>query len=478
MMPSIVSRIARHEWRSLVADRTLWTLVPLLLGLVGYGLFNGISWVRGQERTLAAARHDQDETTTRSQETIRAIEAEGREVPPWLDPRMPSVAGKNGLATMPPAPLAALTIGQSDLYPFYFKVSTASRQTFLQNDEIENPLNLLAGRFDLAFVIVFLLPLAILAVSYNLLAAEKEQGLLPLLLAQPIRLAQLVSGKVLVRAAIVIGVPAAVMLIGALAAAHGDPNAVLWRLALWLVIIVAYEAFWFALAVLVNLLGRSSAANALVLAGAWLALVLVVPSLVAIGVTALYPMPSRVELIQAVRDASNDTQRRGTALLTKYYGDHPELMPQSGLDLNDYAIRGFLIQRLIEKSIDPVMTRFDVQLARQQRLVDRLRFLSPAIVVQQALNDVAGTSTARQLHFVTQVKTFHEEWRAWFEPRVFRRIVLTAADHDAVPRFSFQEEPSHAILGRVAWGLAGLLIPLAVVIVAATRALGRFSVVA
>jgi hypothetical protein len=62
-------------------------------------------------------------------------------------------------AMLPPAPLTPLAIGQSDLLPYYFKVSTDARETMLAATEIENPQRLLAGRFDLAFVAVFLYPL-------------------------------------------------------------------------------------------------------------------------------------------------------------------------------------------------------------------------------------------------------------------------------------------------------------------------------
>ena len=70
--------------------------------------------------------------------------------------------------------------------------------------EIENPNRLLAGRFDLAFVIVFLYPLLILTLSYNMLSAEQEQGTLALTLSQPVSLRTLVSGKVLLRALVLL----------------------------------------------------------------------------------------------------------------------------------------------------------------------------------------------------------------------------------------------------------------------------------
>ena len=103
-----------------------------------------------------------------------------------------------------PGPLAALAVGQGDLYPYYFKMTNRSKQTFINNDEIENPTNLLAGRFDLGFVTVFLFPLLILAMSYNLISAEREQGTLAMALAQPVRLRTLAMGKAAFRAAVVL----------------------------------------------------------------------------------------------------------------------------------------------------------------------------------------------------------------------------------------------------------------------------------
>src|SRR4030095_593469 len=100
--------------------------------------------------------------------------------------------------------LSALSVGQSDLYPYYFKVSRQSKQTFVTNDEIENPTNLLAGRFDLSFVIIYLLPLLILALSYNLISAEREQGTLAMMMSQPVALRSFVAGKVGLRGIVVL----------------------------------------------------------------------------------------------------------------------------------------------------------------------------------------------------------------------------------------------------------------------------------
>ena len=62
------------------------------------------------------------------------------------------------------------------------------------------PSHLLTGSFDLAFVIVYLYPLMLLALSYNILSGEQEQGTLALTAASSARLTTVLAGKLMVRA--------------------------------------------------------------------------------------------------------------------------------------------------------------------------------------------------------------------------------------------------------------------------------------
>src|SRR3546814_8041051 len=64
---------------------------------------------------------------------------------------------------------------------------------------------LLSGQFDLAFVLVYMFPLFIFAISFNMLSVERDQGTLRMLLSQPLKLPHLVLAKTLVRAGFIIG---------------------------------------------------------------------------------------------------------------------------------------------------------------------------------------------------------------------------------------------------------------------------------
>ncbi|MEJ7658781.1 MAG: hypothetical protein WKG07_03710 [Hymenobacter sp.] len=58
-------------------------------------------------------------------------------------------------------------------------------------------MKLLVGNFDLAFVLVYLLPLFVIALGYGLLAGEQESGVLPLLRVQAASVRRLLLGKLL-----------------------------------------------------------------------------------------------------------------------------------------------------------------------------------------------------------------------------------------------------------------------------------------
>jgi ABC-2 type transport system permease protein len=472
-------RLASFEWRLLRADATLRIFAVILTLLTGYGVYNGRQWVRFQEGTIARvldeeasrfALHRADVMRAANGDTARAIQF-------WASPAATSRAGTTLLtryAILPPAALGAFAVGQSDLYPYYTRVSTRTKQTFMVNDEIENPVNLMAGRFDLAFVTIYLLPLLILALSYNVVSAEREQGTLDLTLSQPVDGRRVILTKLLVRAVIVLGAVLTLQVIGAFASGTevSDPGA-LQRLEMWGVVVMLYAAFWFALGLVVNAYGRSSATNAVILLTAWLAVVVVVPSLYNGIITTTHPSPSRVELTTALRAATNEANEKGTVLLQKYYLDHPEMMGGGDADMNDFAARSIAVQEAVEEEMGPALADFDRRLLAQQQLTDRFRYVSPALAVQAALFDLSGTSVHRYQAYQEQLDAFHRSWREWFIPRVFAKSRMQPEDVEGLPQFRFTEELAGVVAARVFPTLLGLLLPTVLLaLVATTRMRG------
>ncbi|MBM3780452.1 MAG: DUF3526 domain-containing protein [Acidobacteria bacterium] len=457
----MLARIIRHEWQMLKADAVLWVIVAIVGSAIAYGVWNGTRWVHFQEGAIEAARSEERVRFDRLTAQLEKVAA-GERVSPFADPRSPSNLGSRlaaKVAVLPPAPLGALTVGQSDLLPSYVRVSTESREAVLASTEVESPLRLLTGRFDLAFVVVYLVPLLVLALAYSMVSGEKEQGTLSMVLAQPVSLGTLVAAKVVVRAAallvIIVGLGLGTLLMTGVSLADAATRE---RLLWWVASVAAYMGLWFAIALVGVSLGRGSAATATLLAGLWLLLVVIVPSALTLGVQQLYPVPSRVALVQATRVASDEANAQGARLLAAYYEDHPELATGDAEQaMTDFNVVRLAVNDDIEKRVRPVVAQFDEQLSSQQALVERFRVLSPALVVYEALSDLSGSGQQRHRHFVSQVSGFHDEWRRFFTQKVVAKTPV--ADLSSLPTFTYSEEPSSALRARMMATLATLLVP-------------------
>ena len=469
-----VRTVLRHEARLLGADRPMVVALCLFAVLFAYALANGVAWVSKSERTVEAVRAGEAERASALVEELERIAAGAEPSSPFRDPRAPNVLGGNRgarTAVLEPGPLAALSVGQSDLLPFYYDVSIyTNEQSFLQNGEVENPLNLMVGRFDLAFVLVYLLPLLVLALTYSVLSAEREQGTLALTLAQPVSARAVVGVKLLFRTLLVVALAVGVSLVGALISGGFESPA---RVGLWCAAVVAYALFWVGLAAWVNTMGRGSAWNATVLVGAWLALVVVVPAGVNIAAGMLHPLPSRVEMISAAREASNEAVNRRSELLARYLEDHPEMAGGVVADAAGSAALAWAATDEVNRRLEEVAAGYDARLAEQRGVVGRYKFLSPALLVQEVLNDAAGTGDARFARFRDQVRAYAEEWKAFFVPAILAGESMTADVVGRRPAFDFQDESASEVLRRTSGGMVVLMLLVLLVTGPGLLGLGR-----
>jgi ABC-2 type transport system permease protein len=451
----------RLEWRLAAAEPTLRGVLLAFVALAGLAAWTGVSHARTHRAELEAAATLHAQRYDSLAGVAARFDAGDRTGwSPWSDPRLPHVigGGRGGrLAILPPQPLGAIAIGQSDLLPSQVQVTTASALTSSAAEETENPLALLTGRLDLAFVLVVVFPLLVLAATFNVAAGEREGGTLGLLLAQPVSPRGILGRKLAARG---IGVILATLLAtGAVAAAVGA-LATPGQFALLLAVVAAYGVFWLGVGIAVNGLGRNSGTSAMAALAAWLTVVVVAPAVFGAAVALFAPAPSRMALMTELRAASNAANARGEALLQKYYLDHPEMMAggESGEGGGNFAARSLLVAEEIDAVMAPTMAEFDRRVEQQLALADRWRFTSPALVAHAALLDLAGTSPARHRDFSAQVRRFHGEWRAFLTPRAVRGEHLSAATlRDSLPRFAYVEESFDTVFARVAPGLALLL---------------------
>ncbi len=428
------------ELRLFLAERATWFLLILFAATLAYGIANGAKAGLAARETAASIEKDAFQW---NQQVREALERQA------LDPRQ--VAGRPTVALLPPAPLPALAVGQADLLPSHESISLwRLAKPSEARTELENPSRLLAGRFDLAFVLVWLLPLFLLAAAYDLCAGDREAGTLRMVLAQGVAPWRWIAVRALAR-----GTPVVTLAVGAtlVAGTLADERDVGARVALAAAVVVAYSAFWLAVAALVNGFARSAAAAATAVGSAWVAFVLVLPTLLNVVVETLHPAPSRAELVAESRAAAAQAEKRGGELVSSFYRDHP-------------------VQDEVGRAMEPVQQRFQDAVHAQQRVVDLWRFASPAIAAHEALTDIAGTGYWRHRAFQQQVNDFKDVVHGYYSPKFHKRVPLTKADVASFPRFTFVEEDASRWTARVATGVFGIA---ALALVAAIAAALRMS---
>lgn len=488
--------IVAHEARGLARSGALWTILALLVVAMGFAAWAGGRSVGRQVRAAEEAfRYEEGERAKMRRETeAYAAEVAARggtyefatvRHSPGQGPPQGTNAGAVGAETsswvaLPPTGLAALSIGQSDIQLNYLPVKMGTTLDMVKNPEIENPVALQAGPLDIAFVVIFLLPIFILAITYDLLSSEKERGTLAMILAHPVSLRELLASKIAARAGVVLAVALGLGLAALLAVGTALDSGETWaRFGLWSAATALYSAFWFALAVLVNVYGRgSSATNGTILAGAWLLLVVVVPTLVGLVATTAYPAPSRMDLVVAAREAQTASEKQAQQSLDRFYSDHLDYVPVGDQRAMDFLTLSQANAASIDKALQPLHRRFREQIRRQQELVRRFQFVSPAIMMQLVLNEASGTSAERYEDFLDQAFRFRAEWNAYFAERFLRREPLRPEDYDDFPRYAYEPEPPGVALGRAAPSLAGLLLAAIGLALAPLGGLRRYQVAA
>lgn len=431
----------KYELVSLLRDKWILILSMLLLVLCLFAAFNGQQKVDKRLADIDNAFLEMNEGDAMAKAFIDSVNA-GFEMntPSWTRPDKATAIGNYHprVAAMPPSELAVVATGQSDLYTHYVKPTISGDEIALNFTELTSPVQLLFGTFDLAFVLIYLLPLIVIAFSYNMLSAEREQGSLRLLASQPISVAKWLVQKAGLRFAI-LGTITIISVLLSLLVLGTDLSATFGSLSQMTLLIISYLVFWFSMAILVNLGGKTSANNAVSLLALWVVFVLLIPSTVNQMATSLYPAPARSQMINDMRVIKAEATKKQDEILDAFLRDHPELMLTQNNEGGSYNwwSKYFASKELVKEEMAPMVADFETQLNKQQNWVKKWRFISPAMLLQGSFNHLAGTSTGHYEAYRDQVIAFSEEWRNFLLPLIFHDRPMTTDKIAALPQFTY-----------------------------------------
>lgn len=453
------TELLRWELRHIGRSRLLWTVLGLLFAAMLWGAHSGAALHRGQDRAIERSRASDLAWTGQILERARRYaEPAAEPVPYWQDPT--DIAGFSRYflrahSYKPNLPLSALAVGGSDLTPTRLPVKLETPFGVEPAYDFENPRALGLGRFDLGYVLVYLLPVAVIVLIGLLATFERDHGMLRLIAAQRVGPRAWLGARI---AAIFAWLtPAALLgLAVSLFSAGADLGAAVPELIASAALVVAYLAFWAALGFVVVSAWPGAAGAISLMSAVWAVLAIGLP-LLGSGVAArLGDAPAPIAYVDAQRRANDAIAGERDALLARDFRARADLSASldkiGGLD---YATRLSFLAPELERRLQPLRDRQESARTARERWSQWAGFIAPPLGMEQALARLAGTDAERHRRFERQTAAYQRQLRDWFYPRIQRQIAaptprpradsygrMNFVEFDAIPAYAWNEAPA------------------------------------
>ena len=341
----------------------------------------------------------------------------------------------------PHLPLSPLAAGASDLLPGRLQVKLATPFGIDDTYDFENPRALALGQFDLAFAIVYLLPIALILLLGLLITFERDHGVMRLVAAQPITPRLWLNARV--TAILLIVQPfVCVAVVIALVVAGVDVTQAPVELMTALLLTSAYGVLWVAIICLV-LSGWPRASGAIASSAViWALLLIGVPLAANTFLSWWHPATPAAEYVNDLRNINDAVQGQGDDIVAAAFRSTPALAGHlDAVKDIDHATRlTFLIPEIERRSAALRAALLDAHFT-QERASTLVGFISPPLSVETAFTRLAGTDLARHRDFEAQTREYQLELRRILY-RVMHAEIATPTPRpfpDSYGRFNFTD---------------------------------------
>lgn len=422
--PMNLPTFLRLELKNFLSGKAVILAIACLVLASGYAIFHGRNVIEKQKAIIAQLPAFEAEHFKKQYELSKA------------DLGNLLYYLKHGTVHQPSS-WAAFSIGQRDVNPFDVNVTMLTLEGQLYNSEISNPKNLLYGNLDLAFVIVFLFPLVIIAFCHNLISAEQENGIWDLLRAQPTSITTIIGWRLLIRFVTVLLLAISLVTVGGILL----ESAFDIRFVFAILITVSYLAFWFALAAFVIALLNSSAFNALTLLGVWIFLTILAPALLNLAISTALPVSESFEVTVAQREGYHQKWDQAKAVAMKrFYEIYPQYssveIPEDRFSWGWY----YAAQLMGDIESSASTENYTQKLQKRDQWTNRIALLLPSVSTQLAFNRLSQNDLESHLAYLQSIRDHHKATREFYYPLIFRNARSDEVDWKSRPRHEFSDE--------------------------------------
>lgn len=397
---NILKILSKQVWDDTFREnKTAYTLVAVIVGLLLFGIISGLRSYRFQQETVEHYAHEVRERWEKSP-----------------DKHPHRMAHYGYIAFRNKYPLSFFDFGMESFTGNAIFLEAHKQNTANFSEASLSSSLLRFGEISAAMVLQLLLPLLLFFWGFALVAKERENGTLKILLTQGISWEEIIFGKAmgLFKLALLVFVPAFILGLILLIFLHfGDvkTDAIIRFLFMGL----AYSGYYFICALLAVLVSAKSATakNSLTkLIGIWLVFTLVLPKMALVVGQYLHSSPSKVAFDMAIEaevvkhgDSHNPDDPHYKAikdsLLATYEVDSVQKLP--------FNYGGFVMkegERLSAETYDRHQANLLKIYGKQQDVVRYSALFNPYIAIKNLSMALAGTDFATYSDFQNQAERF------------------------------------------------------------------------
>ena len=321
--------------------------------------------------------------------------------PYWAIWNIPSYAFKY------PSPMMVFSLGQSEQYGYYKRVTNWS--TTFDNDlaeEIANPERLAIGTLDFNFVFIYLAPILIIILLFNIGGYEKDLKFDHLVYLSNITKRQWLFIRFLFYYIITIALLFILMFFYGLIADVFQNETQNFIILLFTVGL--YILFWFTIFYFTNLSSRGSSDQAIKMISTWLALCILIPGVIHQITSIKHPTNYMTEFLDVDREQSNAIFKLSPdTLKIKMLDAFPIL--EKTVFATDTIIDENIINRGVSGLVNilnkDVAKKIEKSYEAKNKFIKSFDSINPVIAFHNQINSLTGTDYYAYLHYRKHIQS-------------------------------------------------------------------------
>ncbi|MBE50230.1 MAG: hypothetical protein CMP51_00805 [Flavobacteriales bacterium] len=385
--------ILLYEFHHFIKNKAKLFSFIFFMAICVFSIYNGIVISNSQTNTI------EDITNKVTKEHVKVIEwfengDKGPEDRSWVNIEDPfwSIRYTPTYVFKYPSPLLPLGIGQTKQFGFYKKINRWS-STYDTDivQEISNYERLINGDIDFSFLIIFLLPILIIILTYNINGLEIDLGIHKLISIQHKNVKiWLVNRMLFYFILVIVSIDLLILLVGLLnIGVYNHPTIFQIILISNIYILIYFLIFYF-----LNIYTKNSSNTAFKMISIWLLFCVIIPGSVHQYVNYKYPANYMVDFLDVNRKQTYDVFKlENSELFDMLYEIHPSISKEK--DLEDLTSNKQNIRRSISSIVNQMNINAAYEIEKQNEaknnLIRSTYLFNPISFIQNTWNSYTNS---------------------------------------------------------------------------------------